>query len=107
MRRTLWRSSASTSASWTAGSNWRRQEAAALVDEARQAAEALRAQAETELHEEVEHLREEASRILERALADTRDETGRRIEALRRQGERNQEQAVAWLLSRVTGRDTP
>jgi vacuolar-type H+-ATPase subunit H len=84
-----------------------RQEAAKLLAEARQAAERLGEEAECKLRQEVKRLREEASRDLERALAAARDETGRRIEALRREAGRNQETALAWLLSRVVGKDEP
>ena len=40
-------------------------------------------------------------------VAEIREETERRSEVLRRQAERNRERALAWLLSRVAGGDTP
>jgi len=84
-----------------------RQEAAGRETEARQGAERLRQSAEAELSKEVERLGLEASGELERALADLRTETGRKVEAVSRQAELNRERTVAWLLSRVAGRDTP
>lgn len=84
-----------------------RREAAGRETEARQGAERLRERAEAELVEEVERLRQEASRELERALADLRAETGRKVEAVCRQAELNRQRTLAWLLSRVAGRDTP
>ena len=84
-----------------------RQEVAGLMAEARQEAERLRESAEAELLQEVERLQQEASRELERALGAVRDETRRRVEVLCHQAEQNRAPALAFCLSRVTGRDTP
>lgn len=82
-----------------------RQEAKGSLAEARQEADRLRARAEAELAEAVEILRQEHAQGLELSLATIREETGRRTETVRRQAERNRGAVLAWLLSRVVGRD--
>ena len=84
-----------------------RQEAERLLAEAGEEAKRLKERAEAELLEAVERLREEQTRKVERALAAIQEETGRRGRALRHQAERNRERVLAWLISRVTGRDQP
>jgi vacuolar-type H+-ATPase subunit E/Vma4 len=80
-------------------------EAKALLAEANQEAERLKERAKAELGEAVERLRREQAGELARALAAVQEETERRSQALRHQAELNREQALAWLVSRVTGRD--
>jgi vacuolar-type H+-ATPase subunit H len=81
------------------------QEAARLLAEARLAAERLREQADLELRAEVERLRQEASIELEGQLAAIRRETERSVRAVSRRAEQNREQALAWLLARVAGKE--
>lgn len=82
-------------------------EAKALLAEADREAERLREKATAELGEAVERLRREHAGELARALAIIHEETQRRSQAVRLQAEVNRERALAWLASRVTGRDPP
>jgi vacuolar-type H+-ATPase subunit H len=82
-------------------------EAEALLAEAGREAESLKESARAELSEAVERLRQEQAREVAQALAAIQEETRRRGQALRHQAALNREQALAWLVSRVTGRDRP
>jgi len=79
---------------------------AQIVAEARQSAESLKQETELRLTDETARLRRDAASELEKTLETVRDETQRRSEALRLTALHNRERALAWLLSRVTGRDT-
>jgi vacuolar-type H+-ATPase subunit H len=82
-----------------------REEAKGTLAQARQQADRLRRSAEAELAEAVESVRRERARELEEALAAVRQEGRLKQESVRRQAELHRERALAWLLSRVAGRD--
>jgi vacuolar-type H+-ATPase subunit H len=84
-----------------------RREAEAILAEVRREAERLKERAKAELRGAVERLHQEQARQVEQALAAIQEENRRRGRALRHQAELNREQAVAWLVSRVTGSDLP
>jgi vacuolar-type H+-ATPase subunit H len=79
---------------------------AQIVAEARQSAESLKQESELRLTDETARLQRDAASELEKTLETVRDETQRRSEALRSTALHNREHALAWLLARVTGRDT-
>jgi vacuolar-type H+-ATPase subunit H len=84
-----------------------RQDAARILAEARAAAVRLKDVGEVELREAIERLRHEAAKDRERQLSVVHDETARRIEVLRHRVGQNRESALAWILSRVEGGETP
>lgn len=80
-----------------------RQEVAALLADARRAADRLREQADIELRAEIEAVEREASRDLERRVDAIRSEGARQIDLRRSQGLQNRDRVLMWLLSQVDG----